>query len=80
MIISLKKNFRNCLVGTAEECAETWSEWLANGVFGPGAGIGLRKTDPDLKVKIDEAIKAAMADGTIEELYVKYHHQYIPPI
>ena len=54
--------------------------WLANGVFGPGAGIGLRKTDPELKAKIDEAVKAAMADGTIERLYLKYYHFYTPPI
>lgn len=54
--------------------------WFANGVFGPGAGIALRKTDPELKAKIDEAIKAAMADGTIENLYIKYYHQYTPPI
>ena len=53
--------------------------WFANGVFGPGAGIGLPKTDPELKAKIDEAIKAALADGTIESLYLKYYHQFTPP-
>ena len=54
--------------------------WFANGVFGPGAGIGLRKTDPELKAKIDEAIKAALADGTIERLYIKYYHSFTPPM
>ena len=46
--------------------------WFANGVLGPGSGIGLRKSDPELKAKIDEALKAALADGTIKSLYLKY--------
>lgn len=26
-------NFRNCLVGTAEECASVWKRWRADGIF-----------------------------------------------
>src|SRR5262245_35424051 len=28
-----EKNFRNCLVGTAEDCADKWRKWNAEGVF-----------------------------------------------
>lgn len=53
--------------------------WFTGGVVGPGAGVGLRKTDPDLKAKLDEAIKAALADDTIKNLSLQYHHHWVPP-
>ena len=54
--------------------------WFSGGVFGPGSGVGLRKTDPELKAKLDEAIKAALADGTIKNLYLRYYHNWSPPM
>jgi octopine/nopaline transport system substrate-binding protein len=54
--------------------------WFSGGIFGPGSGVGLRKTDPELKAKLDEAIKAALADGTIKNLYLKYYHNWSPPL
>ena len=42
--------------------------WFTGGVVGPGAGLGLRKTDPDLKAKLNQAIKAALADNTIKNM------------
>jgi octopine/nopaline transport system substrate-binding protein len=54
--------------------------WFSGGVFGPGSGVGLRKTDPELKAKLDEAIKAALADGTIKNLYLQYYHNWSPPM
>ena len=50
------------------------------GIFGPGSGVGLRKTDTQLKGKLDEAIKAALADGTIKDLYLRYYHNWSPPM
>jgi octopine/nopaline transport system substrate-binding protein len=54
--------------------------WFSGGVFGPGSGVALRKTDPELKAKLDEAIKAALADGTIKNLYLRYYHNWPPPM
>lgn len=41
---------------------------FAGGVVGKGAGVGLRKSDPELKAMFDKAIKEAAADGTISRL------------
>lgn len=41
---------------------------FAGGVVGKGAGVGLRKSDPELKALFDKAIKEAVADGTISRL------------
>jgi octopine/nopaline transport system substrate-binding protein len=54
--------------------------WFIGGIFGPGSGVGLRKTDTQLKGKLDEAIKAALADGTIKDLYLRYYHNWSPPM
>lgn len=42
------------------------------GLLGRGSSIGLRKSDPELKAKFDDAIKAAQADGTITKLSEKW--------
>lgn len=41
-------------------------------VFGEGEALGFRKADADLKAKFDAAIKAALADGTIKKLSIKW--------
>ncbi|MBS3652415.1 transporter substrate-binding domain-containing protein [Pseudaminobacter sp. 19-2017] len=41
-------------------------------IMGRGIAVGLRKTDPDLKAKFDEAIQSAVEDGTIEQLSQKW--------
>jgi lysine/arginine/ornithine transport system substrate-binding protein len=41
-------------------------------VLGIGAGIGLRKDDPDLKAKIDKAIADMLKDGTYRKLAARY--------
>lgn len=43
---------------------------FSGGVVGEGAGIGLRKSDTELKAKFDEAILSARADGTIKKLSI----------
>jgi octopine/nopaline transport system substrate-binding protein len=42
------------------------------GVFGGGVGVGLRKTDPELKAKFDKAIGDVLADGTLKTLAMKW--------
>jgi len=41
-------------------------------VLGRGVAAGLRKEDKELKTKFDDAIKAALADGTIKALSIKW--------
>jgi|SRR6478735_771397 len=45
---------------------------ITGGMLGAGVGLGIRKTDPELKKSFDEAIKAAIADGTIKKLSLKW--------
>jgi polar amino acid transport system substrate-binding protein len=40
--------------------------------IGIGAGIGLRKADDDLAKKFDDALTAMKADGTLDQLIVKF--------
>lgn len=41
---------------------------IAGTIFGVGEGLGLRKSEPELKAMLDDAIKAALADGTVSKL------------
>jgi octopine/nopaline transport system substrate-binding protein len=45
---------------------------LTGGMLGPGVGAGLRKEDAELKKMFDDAIKAAIADGTTKKLSDKW--------
>jgi octopine/nopaline transport system substrate-binding protein len=45
---------------------------FAGGVFGPGIAVGLRKGDSELKAHFDQAITAAVADGTLKKLSEKW--------
>ncbi|NBB71505.1 MAG: transporter substrate-binding domain-containing protein [Alphaproteobacteria bacterium] len=45
---------------------------FSGGVFGEGVGVGLRQEDTALKEKFDGAIQAALEDGTVSELAVKW--------
>ena len=40
--------------------------------FGPGVGVGLRKNEPELLAKVDEALKGMFADGTFKAINRKY--------
>jgi octopine/nopaline transport system substrate-binding protein len=51
----------------ASELAIVGPEFIG-GVFGPGEGMGLRKSDADLTAKFDTALAAALADGTVKKL------------
>lgn len=52
---------------------------LTGGPLGQGAGIGLRKSDSDLKALFDAAITDAKADGTIGKLSLKWFKVDITP-
>lgn len=45
---------------------------ISGGLFGPGIGVGLRKDDPELAEKFNQAIEAARADGTLSKLSLKW--------
>ncbi len=53
---------------------------FAGGVFGPGIGVGLRKTDVELKAHFDQAITAAVADGTVKGLSEKWLKLDVTPL
>ena len=52
---------------------------FTGGLLGRGTGIGLRKSDPELKVMFDRAINAAIADGTVRTLSLKWFKTDISP-
>jgi octopine/nopaline transport system substrate-binding protein len=52
---------------------------ITGGIQGDGVGIGLRKEDTELKQKLNEAIKAATQDGTIQKLSMKWFKIDIAP-
>jgi octopine/nopaline transport system substrate-binding protein len=41
-------------------------------IWGGGEAMGVRLTDTDLKAKLDSAIQAALADGTVKKLSEKW--------
>ncbi len=45
---------------------------FSRGIFGYGVGIGIRKEDTALREKFNEAIGAALEDGTVTELATKW--------
>jgi octopine/nopaline transport system substrate-binding protein len=49
------------------------------GILGRGSSVGLRKSDPELKIAFDQAISAANADGTIERLSQKWFGYDVTP-
>ena len=49
------------------------------GLLGRGSGIGLRKADTELKAKLDTAIAAATADGTIKRLSERHFGYDVTP-
>ena len=52
---------------------------LSGGVLGAGIAVGLRKEDQDLKKALDEAIQAAMKDGSVSKLSMKWFKIDITP-
>ncbi|WP_134494129.1 lysine/arginine/ornithine ABC transporter substrate-binding protein [Microvirga pakistanensis] len=52
---------------------------LTGGVLGAGIAAGLRKEDKELKKALDEAIQAAIKDGTVKTLSMKWFKTDIAP-
>ena len=48
-------------------------------IWGPGEALGFRKDTPELKAKFDEALSAALADGTVKRLSEKWFKADITP-
>jgi octopine/nopaline transport system substrate-binding protein len=49
------------------------------GTLGFGVAVGLRKTDPELQAKFDVAVGAAVADGTVKTMSMKWFGFDITP-
>jgi octopine/nopaline transport system substrate-binding protein len=49
------------------------------GAFGSGTGMGIRKSDADLTAKFDQALAAAIADGTVKKLSEQWFNVDMTP-
>lgn len=61
------------------ETLEYTGPQIGGGIWGPGQGVGLRQSDTDLKALFDDAIKAALADGTVKTLSQKWFKIDVSP-
>jgi len=52
---------------------------IGGSVFGEGEALGFRKSDADLKALFDAAIHAALADGTLKKLSLKWFKADLTP-
>ncbi len=52
---------------------------ISGGLLGEGVGVGLRKDDQELKNAFNEAIQAAVQDGTVKKLSEKWFKVDISP-
>jgi octopine/nopaline transport system substrate-binding protein len=52
---------------------------LGGPIWGEGEAMGVRMADNDLKAKLDEAIHAALADGTVKKLSEKWFKTDVTP-
>jgi octopine/nopaline transport system substrate-binding protein len=59
--------------------AEEAGPLFVGGLLGEGAGIGLRKSDPELKMLFDKALAEAKADGTLKALSLKWFKTDVVP-
>ncbi len=57
--------------GDAKDFAVVGPEFIG-GVFGVGAGMGLRKSDADLTAKFNKALDAAFADGSVKKYSMQW--------
>lgn len=64
--------FQDFLTSPAGADFEIKAELNDEAIFGPGVGGGLRKTDTELREKMNAAIEKIRADGTYEAISKKY--------
>ncbi len=53
---------------------------IAGPIWGPGEAAAFRKSDPELRAKFDEALAAALADGTVKTLSLKWFKLDVTPV
>ncbi len=70
--------FANAFASANDSLAFTGPE-IAGSIWGEGEGLGIRKADTDLRDKFNEAIKSALADGTIKNLSMKWFKVDVSP-
>ncbi len=70
--------FANAFASANDSLAFTGPE-IAGSIWGEGEGLGIRKADTDLRDKFNEAIKSALADGTIKKLSMKWFKVDVSP-
>lgn len=72
-------SFQAAFATPGNEDLEFTGPEIGGPVWGPGMGLGIRKSDSDLTAKFNEAIKAALADGTVQKLSEKWFGLNIAP-
>lgn len=70
--------FNNAFASANDTLAFTGPE-IVGPIWGEGEGLGVRKSDPELRDKLSEAIKSALADGTVKELSMKWFKVDVSP-
>ncbi|MBM7046830.1 MULTISPECIES: transporter substrate-binding domain-containing protein [Rhizobium] len=70
--------FSNAFASANDTLAFTGPE-VAGSIWGEGEGLGIRQADTDLRDKFNEAIKSALADGTIKTLSMKWFKVDVSP-
>ncbi|NTJ10036.1 transporter substrate-binding domain-containing protein [Rhizobium lusitanum] len=70
--------FSNAFASANDTLAFTGPE-VAGSIWGEGEGLGIRQADTDLRDKFNEAIKSALADGTIKNLSMKWFKVDVSP-
>jgi octopine/nopaline transport system substrate-binding protein len=53
---------------------------IAGPIWGEGEGAGFRKSDTDLHAMFDKALAAAIADGTLKKLSLKWFKLDVTPV
>ncbi|MDZ7278982.1 transporter substrate-binding domain-containing protein [Pantoea eucrina] len=72
--------FAQSMLGRKENSNLTFSgPQLGGPIWGEGEAMGVRMADSDLKAKLDTAIKAALADGTVKKLSEKWFKTDVTP-
>ncbi|TNM60345.1 transporter substrate-binding domain-containing protein [Aliirhizobium smilacinae] len=66
---SVWKSFLDTADGAA---VELYGPRLSGGLFGPGIGIGLRKTDDELAARFDDALVSISLDGTLRQISLQW--------
>jgi len=72
-------SFQAAFATTGNEDLEFTGPEINGPVWGDGMALGIRKSDSDLTAKFNEAIAAALADGTVQKLSEKWFGLNIAP-